>query len=277
MGKPMHAPCRNRGQRRLDIKPRGREQRGPQRPLAPRAGIVPAKAGGFHNSAHQREPVGMHTVRHQTQQNIALRDACGQGRAPLHRADAETGQIKITRRVHPRHFRCFTTNQGAARGGTALGDAFDDAGGLFQFQLAGGEIVEEKQRLRPLADQIIDAHGHQIDADAVHVARVDGDAQLCAHPIGGRHQNRVGEPSGLQVKKPAKAAQTRGHAGPFCRRRGRFDPVHQGIARINIHARLGIGHSVLGYRHAASLALGHLLDQGGMRCNDDLTQTRLAR
>jgi hypothetical protein len=41
---------------------------------------------------------------------------------------------------------------------TALGD--------IRVELAGGEIVEEEQRLGALHDQIVDAHRDQIDPDA---------------------------------------------------------------------------------------------------------------
>jgi hypothetical protein len=51
----------------------------------------------------------------------------------------------------------------------ALGDAFDDPRGGIDLQLAGGEIVEKEERLGPLADQVVDAHGDQVDADPVQM------------------------------------------------------------------------------------------------------------
>ena len=135
----------------------------------------------------------------------------------------------------------------------ALGDAFDNGCGIFQHQLACGEIIQEKQRLGPLAHQIIHAHCHQIDADGLKISGIDGDAQLGAHTIGGGHQNRVGVARILEIKQRAKAAQARHHAGArsaFC---GRLDPLDQRIACVNINARLGVGDAVFAIRHDGPL------------------------
>ena len=40
-------------------------------------------------------------------------------------------------------------------------------------------------------DEVIDAHGHQIDADGVVLLQVDGEAQLGAHPVGAGDQHRL--------------------------------------------------------------------------------------
>ena len=58
---------------------------------------------------------------------------------------------------------------------------------------AGREIVEEEQRLGALHDQVVDAHRHQVDADRVVQAGLDGELQLGADAVGGGDQDRVGE------------------------------------------------------------------------------------
>jgi nucleotide-binding universal stress UspA family protein len=73
-------------------------------------------------------------------------------------------------------------------------------------ELAGGEIVEEEQRLGTLHDEIVDAHRNEIDADRIVVAGIDGDLQLGADAVIGRHQDRVDEACGLEVEKTAEAA-----------------------------------------------------------------------
>jgi hypothetical protein len=72
----------------------------------------------------------------------------------------------------------------------------------------------EKQRLCPLADQIVHAHRDQIDADRVHMAGINGDAQLGAHAVGGRHQNRVAIPAAFRSNSAPKPAQARHDARP---------------------------------------------------------------
>ena len=161
----------------------------------------------------------------------------------LHRAHGKTCKVEIAPMIHARHFRRLAADQRAARRLTACRNAVDDAGGLFHIQLACGKIIKEKQWLCPLADQIIDAHRHQIHADCVHMARVNRNAQFGAHTIRCRHQNRVFIPRAFQIKQRAKPAKARHHPRPR-RAFGRWlDRLDQRIARINVHARLRIGQA----------------------------------
>ena len=57
---------------------------------------------------------------------------------------------------------------------------------------AHGQVVEEEQRLGPGADQVVDAHGHQVDADRVVAAGGPGHQQLGAHAVGRGHEHRAG-------------------------------------------------------------------------------------
>ena len=58
-------------------------------------------------------------------------------------------------------------------------------------ELAAGEIVEEEQRLGALRQQVVDAHGDEIDADGGVPAGVDGDLELGADAVVGGDQDRV--------------------------------------------------------------------------------------
>ena len=207
----------------------------------------------------------MHPAGGQPEQHIAQNHALRQVAPPLHRADRKAGQIEIAAVIHARHFRRLAADQRATTGFAAGRDAFDDASGLIDVQLAGGEIVEKEQWLRPLADQIVDAHRHQINADAVHIAGVDGDAQLGADPVGGGDQDRVHIARRLEVKKRAKAAEARHGARPrrpLCRW---FDPFDQEVAGINVHTGIGIGQTIsrLHHRMSPPCFCPARIDQGG--------------
>ncbi len=72
-------------------------------------------------------------------------------------------------------------------------------------ELAGGEIVEEEQRLGALHDEIVDAHRHEVDADAVMDAGVDGDLELGADAIiGGDQQRDPSKPAAFRSNTPPK-------------------------------------------------------------------------
>ena len=74
-------------------------------------------------------------------------------------------------------------------------------------ELAGGEVVEEEQRLGALRQQVVDAHGDEIDADGVVPAGLDGDLQLGADAVVGGDQDRVLEAGPLEIEQRAEAAE----------------------------------------------------------------------
>ena len=84
---------------------------------------------------------------------------------------------------------------------------------------AGGEIVEEEQRLGALADQVVDAHRDEVDADGVEPPGLDGELELGADPVGRGDEDRVGVAGGPQVEERAEPAEPRHHPGPRGRAR----------------------------------------------------------
>ena len=120
--------------------------------------------------------------------------------------------------IHAGHFGGLAADQRAAGLPAALGDAADDRRALVGVELAGGEIVEEEQRLGALHDEVVDAHGDEVDADRVVLAGLDGDLQLGADAVIGGDQHRIGEAGGLEVEQAAEAADLAIGARPARRR-----------------------------------------------------------
>lgn len=58
-------------------------------------------------------------------------------------------------------------------------------------QLAARKVVEEEHGLRAAGDNVVHAHGYQVDAHRVVLVHVKRQLQLCAHTVGARHQERV--------------------------------------------------------------------------------------
>ena len=94
----------------------------------------------------------------------------------------------------------------------AFGDARDHALGDAVVELAGGEIVEEEQRLGALHDQVVDAHRDQVDADGIVPVMVDRQLELGADAVVGGDQQRIAVARGARVEEPAEPAE-------FARRR----------------------------------------------------------
>ena len=123
----------------------------------------------------------------------------------------------------------------------AFGDAVHHPGRISHGECAGGEIIQEEQRFGALNDQIVHAHGHQVDADRVVHAAFDCHHQLGADAIGGGHQNRIGIAGRAQVEQRAESAKAAKYAGPDRRSGSRFDGVDQRVARLDIHPGLAVG------------------------------------
>ena len=126
--------------------------------------------------------------------------------APAH---AEPREIVVAFGIHPRHFGRFAADQRAACLAAAFGDGRDNFGRDGIVELSGRVIVEEKQRLGALDDQVVGAHRNEVNADAVMIARLDRELQLGSDAVVGRHQQWVIISGRLQVEETAEAAKLR--------------------------------------------------------------------
>ncbi len=182
----------------------------------------------------------------EAEHDIARRHAPGQERTALGGTDREAGEVVIPAVIHAGHLGGLAADQSAARAAAAFGDARDHALGGRHIQAAGREIVEEEQRLGTLDDEIVHAHGDEIDAHRVMQPVVDGDLELGAHAIGGRDQHGVGEARRAKIEQSAETAQAAEDAGPAGGARQRLDRLDQRIPRLDIDAGLRIGGAVAG-------------------------------
>ena len=177
----------------------------------------------------------MRARRSQRDQAIAGGDAAAVDHAILFDdADTKPGEIEISRLVHARHFRGFAANQRATGQAAALGNAADYAFRLGQFEFTGGVVVEEKQRLGAQHGDIVGAHRHQVDADAVEFVEIDREFQLGADAVGAGHQQRLPITLQRQFEQSAEAANAADTAIPSGGFDRRLDAFHQFIAGIDI-------------------------------------------
>ena len=99
--------------------------------------------------------------------------------------------------------------------------------------MPAGEVVEEEERLGPLHQNVVDAHGHQVDADGVVHTQREGQLELGAHPVGPRHQHRLAV-AGRNLEQPAKAPDARQQPRALRAGRQRLDPLDQCVARVDV-------------------------------------------
>ena len=114
----------------------------------------------------------------------------------MSRSRSTTPTAKPTRSNSPGLHRAgvlghLAADERAAGLPAALGHALDELLDVVGVELADRDVVEEEQRLGALADDVVDAHGHEVDADGVEATGGLGDERLGADAVGGRHEHRV--------------------------------------------------------------------------------------
>jgi hypothetical protein len=167
-------------------------------------------------------------------------------RAALGCTDRKACEVIVVLGVEPRHLRRLAADQRAACKSAAIGNTLDDVDAGLRRELAGGEIVEKKQRLRALYDDVVDTHRDQIDADGGVLAGLDGDLHLGADAVIGGNKDRIGKACRFQIEQTAKAPDLRVRAWPTGSTNQGLDGFDHGIASIDIDASFGIGQSIAG-------------------------------
>src|SRR5574337_1403052 len=157
----------------------------------------------------------------------------------FHYAHGKTGEVVIFTGVHARQFGGFAADQRATGEFAAARDAFDHGFRGVYLQLAAGVVIQEKQRLGPRDHDVVDAHGHEVDADGVVAPALDGELEFGADAVGAGDQHRVLVAGGAFHQR-ADAADAAQHFRPAGAYRGRCDALHQRVARVNIHTGVAV-------------------------------------
>ena len=253
MREPLDGPgLADRAQAGFHVEPRRRQQRAAQRhDRRERRRCVEDDARLRHDLADQREAVGVHPRRGQSDHRVAHGNiSARQQRAALGRSDRKAREVVIAVLVESRHLGGFAADQGATGFPAPLGDAGHNRRSRFRIELAAGKIVEEEQRFRALHHEVVDRHRHQVDADAAMQAGLDRDLDLGADAVGRRHQHGVLETRRLEVEQAAESAYFGVRPRPGGGADHRLDEIDQAVARIDIDARIRVSEPVFAVDHA---------------------------
>jgi hypothetical protein len=144
--------------------------------------------------------------------------------------------------IEARHLSRLAADERAAGLATSLRDASDDRTRRLNLELAGSEVVEEEQRLRPLGQEVVHAHGHKVDADGGVPAGVDGNLELGTNAVVGSNQDRIAKACRFEVEEGPKPPQ-RG-VRPHAPRHGSkgLDGFHQGFSGIDVDPGCPVGN-----------------------------------
>ena len=130
-----------------------------------------------------------------------------QNLALVHSAHGKARQVVLVLRVEAGHFGSLAAHQCTARLDAALGHALHDVGDALRHVFAAGNVIQKYQRFGAGADDVIDAHGHAVNAHSVMLVHILGDAQLGAHAVGAGNQNGMGHIGAVQLEQAAETAQ----------------------------------------------------------------------
>ena len=190
---------------------------------------APAQAGSSRASPARssrtwrarRVAVGAQSGRGQADQHVPGVHPVGpEHGVALDDADGEAGQIELAGRHGPGVLGHLAAEEGAAGLPASLGHAGHELLHLVGVELARADVVEEEQRLGPHADEVVDAHGHQVDADGVEATGGPGHQRPWSHPVGGGHQHGLAEAT--RVEGEAARRNRRCRRAP---RAGRWRPT----------------------------------------------------
>lgn len=194
--------------------------------------------------AHQRIAIRMDTRRRQAKQPVSGLHRTGQYRITFDSTYCETGEIEIARLVDIRHFRRFATNERASGLPATIGDSCYQSPCALDIEPGSRQIVEKEERRCPLNDEVIDAHGDQINTETIDSVYGDGKQELGTDTIRGRDQYRIAKTAGSDVKQTTETTEIGIAAGPGRRLHNRPDRFDQCIAGGDVDAGGGVSIAV---------------------------------
>ena len=234
--------CLKQGEHGLDIDHSWGEQRLAQRE-AVELGQRRCQIAALHveHAAHKRKAVGVQAARGKRQQHVSGGGAVFVGQAGLVcKANGKPREVIFLLGVKARHLGRLPADEGGARLHAALGHARHNFGDALRDVFAAGDVVEEEERPCSAAHNVVDAHGHAVDAHGVVLVEQKGEFEFGADAVGSAHQHRLLNVGKVEAKEAAKAAHVACDAGGDGARHMALHELHGAVSRRDIDARGGI-------------------------------------
>src|SRR5262249_3664629 len=103
-------------------------------------------------------------------------------------ADAGAREVELLVPVDARELRRLAADQRAARGAADLGGPLHQLRDLLRVDPVGRDVVEEEERLRAAAEDVVDAVRGEVHAGPAELPRTAREHQLRADAVGGGRQ-----------------------------------------------------------------------------------------
>ena len=157
-------------------------------------------------------------------------------------ADGEADEVELAGLHGAGVLGHLAADQRAAGLAAALGDARDELLDVVGVELADGDVVEEEQRLGALADEVVDAHGDEVDADGVEPAGGLGDrAPWCRRRRWTTRAPGCGSRWPAKANRPPKPPMSPMTSGRKVERTLRLDALDRLLAGVDVDAGALVG------------------------------------
>ena len=155
----------------------------------------------------------------------------------VHDPDGEARQVVLVLGVKARHLGGLAADERRAGLDAALRHARDDFSYALRHIPAAGDVVEEKERLGPGADNVVHAHGHAVYAHRVVLAEEEGYFELRAHAVRAGDEDGLLHAGEVGQEQAAEAAEAAQDAGALRALHVLFHKLHGPVARGDVHSR----------------------------------------
>ena len=153
----------------------------------------------------------------------------------VHDTNGKSGQIVFVFRIESRHLRSFTANQAAFRLNAAFSHALHDGCHLLRNVLAYCNVVQEKQRLRANADDVVHAHCHAVQTYRIVLVLEERQFQLGSHAVCSTYENRLLHSGQIRLKQASESSY-RGCISEYHGLRHMFlHQLYRSVSAGNIH------------------------------------------
>ncbi len=233
----VHLRALQQRQHRLGIDPGRREQLVGDRPTGSRQERVHPELHHVEDDpAHERVAVRVEPRRGEAEHDVARADprAVHDPRA-LDDADGEARQVVLTGGVQVGELRGLAADEGAAREPAAGDDALHDRLDARRVKTRGADVVEEIEGLGAVDEDVVDAHGDEIDADRVVAVGEERDLELAADAVGGGDHDRLAVARG-HAHEGSEAAHAREDLGTRAGAREGRDAADRVLAGVDVDA-----------------------------------------
>ena len=214
-----------------------------ERPSAGIDGVHGQPGAVERNAPRQRVAVGVQSGRGKTDEDVPRGDGLAVDQLPPRNdADDESRNIVLAVGVEARHLGGLAAKQRATVSAARAREPLDNLHGDVRVQPAGGQIVEEEERVGALHEDVVDAVVHEVHADRRVHAGHERDPQLGPDAVGARDEHRIVPAGVTEPEEPAERPNLGQH--PRCERaaRERPNPANDLVAGVDVDAALLVIH-----------------------------------